>query len=216
MPAPCPCWARRRPKHSRTTWRAASRDRPAHGLRQRIRILFEPRSETAGHSWRRCAGVMQKGYFGANADEIAALAASSNAPSRAVCAIEPARPPRNRSVGALNLSTHTAAAKLTLRHSLAESQLFAHSRHSLRPSSLRRLRTAEIRTMKSAQTCAISKAGNSTSFPRLERRAIVSAVCLPRLGDNSRRVSRRVLMDLKRLFPQHPSARDRIPSAVVQ
>ncbi len=53
---------------------------------------------------------MQKGYFGANADEIAALAASSNAPSRAVCAIEPARPPRNRSVGALNLSTHTAAA----------------------------------------------------------------------------------------------------------
>ena len=52
---------------------------------------------------------MQKGYFGANADEIAALAASSNAPSRAVCAIEPARPPRNRSVGAF-LSTHTAAA----------------------------------------------------------------------------------------------------------
>ena len=150
MPAPSlcswtrPCWARRRPKHSRTTWRAASRDRAAHELRQRIRILFEPRSETAGHSRRRCAGVMQKGYFGANADEIAALAASSNAPSRAVCAIEPARPPRNRSVGALNLSTHTAAAKLTLRHSLAELQLFAHSRHSLRPSSLRRLRTAEI------------------------------------------------------------------------
>jgi CheY-like chemotaxis protein len=111
--------------------RAASRDRPAHGPRPRIRILFEPRSETAGHFRRRCAGVMQKGYFGANADEIAALAASSNAPSRAVCAIEPARPPRNRSVGALNLSTHTAAAKLTLRHSLAESQLFAHSRHSL-------------------------------------------------------------------------------------
>src|SRR5271157_2977504 len=116
MPAPSlcswtrPCWARRRPKHSRTTWRAASRDRPAHGLRQRIRILFEPRSETAGHSRRRYAGVMQNGYFGANADEIAALAASSNAPSRAVCAIEPARPPRNRSVGALNLSTHTAAA----------------------------------------------------------------------------------------------------------
>ncbi len=53
---------------------------------------------------------MQKGYFGANADEIAALAASSNAPSRAVCAIEPARPPRNRSVGALILSTRTAAA----------------------------------------------------------------------------------------------------------
>ena len=71
MPAPSlcswtrPCWARRRPKHSRTTWRAASRDRPAHGPRQRIRILFEPRSETAGHSRRRCAGVMQKGYFGA-------------------------------------------------------------------------------------------------------------------------------------------------------
>jgi hypothetical protein len=70
MPAPLlcswtrPCCVRRRPKHSRTTWRAASRDRPAHGLRQRTRILFEPRSETAGHSRRRYAGVMQKGYFG--------------------------------------------------------------------------------------------------------------------------------------------------------
>ena len=82
------------------------------------------------------------------------------APSRAVCAIEPARPPRNRSVGALNLSTHTAAAKLTLRHSLAESQLFAHSRHSLRPSSLRRLSTAEIRTRTSPQ--------NLRDFPRPE------------------------------------------------
>jgi hypothetical protein len=37
---------------------------------------------------------------------------------------------------------------------------------------------------------------------------MVSAVYLPRLGDNCRRVSRRVLMDLKRLFPQYPSARD--------
>jgi hypothetical protein len=71
-------------------------------------------------------------------------------------------------------------------------------------------------TAKPETITSIVKAGNSTSFPRLERRAMVSAVCLPRLGDNSRRVSRRVLMDLKRLFPQHPSARDRIPSAGVQ
>ena len=87
-----PLLGEKKTKALRTTWRAASRDRPAHGLRQRIRILFEPRSETACHSRRRCAGVMQKGYFGANADEIAVLAASSNTPSRAVCAIEPARP----------------------------------------------------------------------------------------------------------------------------
>ena len=121
-----PCWARRRPKHSRITWRAASRDRPEHGLRQRIRVPFEPRSETAGHSRRRCAGVMPKGLFWRQRGRgIAALAASSNTHQERFA---PSSLHDLRASGASapwNLSTHTAAAKLTLRHSLAKSQLCA-------------------------------------------------------------------------------------------